>query len=71
MLTLNADGHPVMECFHAPNDEMRMVVIFEEADYGRWLDCPLDRMAEFLTRSPAQLTTEAAPLPARKRAAAK
>lgn len=67
MLTLNADGHPVMRCFQAPNDEMRMVVIFEETDYGRWLDCPLDRMAEFLPRSPAQLTTEVAPLPPCKR----
>lgn len=72
MLTVNADGHPVMQRFHAPNDEKRMVVILEEADYGRWLDCPLDRMADFLTRYPAELlTTEAAPLPPRKRAAAK
>lgn len=38
MLTVNADDHPLMRNFHRPQDEKRMVVILDEADYDRWLD---------------------------------
>lgn len=38
MLTVNADDHPLMRNFHRPQDEKRMVVILDEADYQRWLD---------------------------------
>lgn len=38
MLTVNADEHPLMRDFHRPQDEKRMVVILDEADYDRWLD---------------------------------
>lgn len=37
MLTINADSHPLMRQFHKPDDEKRMVVILNEADYGAWL----------------------------------
>ena len=37
MLTINADDHPGMRQYHTPDDEKRMVVILEEADYDAWL----------------------------------
>jgi putative SOS response-associated peptidase YedK len=37
MLTVNADDHPLMRNFHRPEDEKRMVVILEEADFDVWL----------------------------------
>jgi putative SOS response-associated peptidase YedK len=66
MLTINADGHDVMKDFHKPEDEKRMVVVLDEADYDCWLDTPREAMPEFLTRYPAdRLMTESAPRPAR------
>jgi len=47
MLTVNADGHPVMQRFHKPGDEKRMVVILEPKDYGEWLTCPVDDAPKF------------------------
>jgi putative SOS response-associated peptidase YedK len=67
MLTVNADGHAVMKRFHRPDDEKRMVVVLDEADYDRWLDAPKDRMRDFLVRYPAEaLEAEPAPRPAKK-----
>jgi putative SOS response-associated peptidase YedK len=67
MLTVNADGHPLMQRFHKPDDEKRMVVVLDEADYDRWLDAPRDRMTDFLQRYPADaLEAEPAPLPKRR-----
>lgn len=64
MLTINADGHPVMQRFHKPEDEKRMVVVLHEADYDAWLDAPAARMREFLQPYPAQsLEAEEAPRP--------
>jgi putative SOS response-associated peptidase YedK len=37
MLTVNADEHPLMRNFHRPEDEKRMVVVLEEADFDVWL----------------------------------
>jgi putative SOS response-associated peptidase YedK len=37
MLTVNADDHPLMRNFHRPEDEKRMAVILEEADFDAWL----------------------------------
>lgn len=37
MLTVNADGHPVMSRMHKPNDEKRSVVILRPSDYDEWL----------------------------------
>lgn len=37
MLTVNADGHPVMGRMHKPGDEKRSVVILRPADYDEWL----------------------------------
>lgn len=38
MLTINADAHPLMNQFHKPADEKRMVVILEAERYGDWLN---------------------------------
>ncbi len=37
MLTINADGHPLMARFHKPEDEKRSVVILPEDAWGDWL----------------------------------
>ena len=37
MLTINADAHPLMNHFHKPTDEKRMVVILPPARYQEWL----------------------------------
>ena len=38
MLTINATDHPVMNQFHRPEDEKRMVVILPEDQYDAWLE---------------------------------
>ena len=53
MLTVNADGHGLMQNFHKPTDEKRMVVILPRAQYDDWLDAPMEQSAEFLARYPA------------------
>lgn len=47
MLTVNADGHPVMSQFHKPDDEKRMVVILEPGDYDEWLTSPVLEAPKF------------------------
>lgn len=37
MLTINADGPPVMQRFHKPGDEKRSVVILPDDEWGDWL----------------------------------
>lgn len=62
MLTVNADGHPLLHAFHKPDDEPRMVVVLDESDYEKWLNCPIDAMSGMMTRYPAaSLTAEPAP----------
>lgn len=53
MLTINEDGHDVMQHFHKPDDEKCMVVILDEGDYNRWLDAPRENMPDFLNGYPA------------------
>jgi putative SOS response-associated peptidase YedK len=63
MLTINADTHSLMQNFHRPEEEKRMVVILDEAQYGDWLCAPIAHTAGFLQSYPAeQLVT--APLQA-------
>ena len=64
MLTINADAHPLMKRFHKPGDEKRMVVILDEADYDAWLECPVERMRDFLLPFPAE-RLQAEPWPKR------
>lgn len=65
MLTVNADTHSLMKRFHKPGDEKRMVVILDEAEYSAWLDCPPERMKDFMRQFPAD-QLEAKPSPLRR-----
>lgn len=65
MLTVNADGHPVMQRLHRPEEEKRMVVLLDPADYGAWLSCPVDQAARFFTQWMGPLDAQPAPLPPR------
>jgi putative SOS response-associated peptidase YedK len=62
MLTVNAEGHPVMKRFHRPGDEKRMVVILDPAEYLTWLTCPVDEAARFFKQWMGALDAVAAPL---------
>lgn len=48
MLTINADGHALMNQFHKPTDEKRMVVILPEAAFDPWLMATQQESADFL-----------------------
>lgn len=48
MLTIPAQDHALMRCFHRPEDEKRMVVILPETAFGEWLDAPAHRSRDFL-----------------------
>ena len=62
MLTVNADGHPVMSRFHAPGKEKRMVVILDRAEFMDWLTCPEDQAPRYFRQWPGELLAEPAPL---------
>lgn len=55
MLTINADTHPLMQLFHKPTDEKRMLVILPDEQYGDWLSADQDECREFLREYPAEL----------------
>lgn len=58
MLTVNADGHPVMGRFHRPGEEKRSVVMLDEAQLDPWLEGPDEAsIADFLVRPPARVLT--------------
>ncbi|QDL54983.1 SOS response-associated peptidase [Rhodoferax aquaticus] len=48
MLTINADQHELMNQFHKPTDEKRMVVVLSEEHYGDWLSAPMESSTNFL-----------------------
>lgn len=61
MLTINADAHALMNQFHKPGDEKRMVVVLPEAQYADWLEArPADSM-DFLRPYPAHALRAEAP----------
>ena len=63
MLTINADHHELMNAFHKPTDEKRMVVILPESAYGDWLDASAEQSMEFMRPYPAdRLVAEARPI---------
>ena len=62
MLTINAAEHPLMNQFHKPTDEKRMVVILPPERYQDWLEAPGAKATEFLQAYPAdRLVAEAVP----------
>lgn len=67
MLTLNADGHPVMGRMHRPQDEKRCVALLDPAEQQAWLECPVGRQMDFIALCPPEaLVAEPAPLPPRR-----
>ena len=69
MLTINADAHPLMNRFHKPGDEKRMLVLLEPAQYRDWLEGDLGGDADAYRPFPAdQLVAAADPLPPRTKA---
>lgn len=62
MLTINADTHPLMNHFHKPTDEKRMVAILVAERYQEWLDSKNDIMA-FMVPFDAQQLRAVVPEP--------
>lgn len=52
MLTLNADGHSVMQHLHKPEDEKRMVAILKPSEYGCWLEGAVSDAAHLIQNYP-------------------
>jgi putative SOS response-associated peptidase YedK len=67
MLTVNADGHPVFKRMHRPDDEKRMVLILDPADYDRWLQCTVGEAPSFFKQWSQPLDAFPAPLPSRSK----
>ena len=65
MLTVNATDHPVMQRFHKPEEEKRMVVIMDPADYDAWLSCSVEESRRYIRRWERPLEATEAPLPPR------
>ena len=71
MLTINADGHPVMGRFHAPGDEKRSLVIVPPAHRDAWLAATPEEANGFLVPMPAdEFTATPAPKPRKTESAA-
>ena len=63
LLTVNADGHPLMGRMHRPGDEKRMPVIVPPGRYADWLDASPQQAMEFMQCFPAeQMCGEPAPV---------
>lgn len=64
MLTINADGHSLMQRFHKPEDEKRMLIILEPEQYKDWLHATAADTRNYFVPYPAdQLVTVPAPMP--------
>ena len=62
MLTINADQHPLMQRFHKPEDEKRMLVILHPDQYASWMQASIADALSMLQPYPAdELMAEAAP----------
>ncbi|MFJ1258772.1 SOS response-associated peptidase [Cupriavidus sp. CuC1] len=72
MLTINSDTHPLMNRFHAPGKEKRMIVVVPRAEWDDWLTCRDPGIARsFLKAFPAeQMQAEPAPRASRQKASA-
>jgi putative SOS response-associated peptidase YedK len=62
MLTVNADTHPLMNRFHRPGEEKRMVVILHPTAYDDWLACPIGEAQRFFTQWAGELLAVPDPL---------
>lgn len=59
MLTINADGHPIMGRFHRPGDERRSLVVVPPSRWTDWLSATPDTVRAMLAEMPvAEFTSE-------------
>jgi putative SOS response-associated peptidase YedK len=66
MLTINADGHPLISRLHKPGDEKRMLVLLEPQQYQGWLEGALVNEEQvFQPWDAERLVAVADPLPPR------
>ena len=65
MLTVSGAGHIVFQRMHKPDDEKRMVLILDPAEYDRWLQCPVEEASTFFKQWQGPLDAFPAPLPPR------
>jgi len=65
MLTVNADGHPVFQRMHGPDDEKRMVIILDPSEYDDWLGCSLQEARKYFRQWSGVLDAFPAALPPR------
>nr|WP_255346480.1 SOS response-associated peptidase family protein [Acidovorax sp. JHL-9] len=64
MLTINADGHPIMGRFHRPGDERRSLVVIPHSRWAAWLSATSESAAPLLVEMPVdQFTSEEAEPP--------
>lgn len=64
LLTVNADGDPLMGRMHRPGDEKRMLVVVPPAYHARWLHASPEEAAALMQRAaPGVLVGTPAPLP--------
>ena len=62
MLTINADGHPIMKHFHKPDDEKRSIVVLNDSNYLPWLHANQGEAKTMLNLAPnGFLLSEPAP----------
>jgi putative SOS response-associated peptidase YedK len=54
MLTISAEAHALMQQFHKPADEKRMVVILQPDQYAAWLSATAANSPDFLQAYPAE-----------------
>ena len=64
MLTINADGHDLMQQFHKPTDEKRMVVVLAPERYQEWLEARPEQSMAFMRPMSAQALVASADKPA-------
>ena len=68
MLTINADGHPVMGAFHRPTDEKRSLVVVPPQHREHWLSANSQQALDLLQAMPVtEFDSQPAPLPAQLR----
>jgi putative SOS response-associated peptidase YedK len=57
MLTINADNHPFMKQFHAPNDEKRSIIVIPEEYREDWLNTNFEEAHEFFFDMPDEFVS--------------
>jgi putative SOS response-associated peptidase YedK len=68
MLTINADGHPLMGRFHAPGDEKRSLVIIPAEQRDDWLNAtPKEAQGLLKPMAPEAFAARPDPRPSAKR----